>query len=85
MSHTLDTLGPMTRTIEDCALIDAAVTGRLHATPVEAGLKEVRIGYVLRQHLDLIDADVERAFKLTLEKLKASGAQLVEIDLGDST
>jgi mandelamide amidase len=84
ISHTFDTVGPMARTVEDCALIDAVVTGRSHATTkADGGLRGVRIGYAPKQHLDLIDADVEGTFKLTLEKLKASGAQLVEIDLGD--
>ncbi len=84
ISHTFDTLGPMARTVEDCALLDAVVTGRPHGTATpERGLKGARIGTAPKQHLDLIDGEVERAFKLSLEKLKDAGAELVEIDLGD--
>jgi indoleacetamide hydrolase len=84
ISHTFDTLGPMARTVEDCALLDAVVTGGPHVTTTsEPDLKGVRIGYAPKQHLDLIDADVERAFKLSIEKLKDSGAELIEIDLGE--
>lgn len=84
ISHTLDTLGPMARSVEDCALLDAIVTGRSPATATAGrSLKSMRIGYAPKQHLDLIDADVERAFKLSLEKMKDAGAELVEIDLGD--
>jgi Asp-tRNA(Asn)/Glu-tRNA(Gln) amidotransferase A subunit family amidase len=84
ISHTFDTLGPMARTVEDCALLDAVVTGGPHvAVMSDRSLKGVRIGYAPKQHLDLVDADVERAFKLSLSKLKDSGAELIEIDLGD--
>lgn len=84
ISHTFDTLGPMARTVEDCALLDAVVTGRPHVTATpERNLKGVRIGYAPKQHLDLIDGEVDHAFKLSLAKLKDAGAELVEIDLGD--
>ena len=86
ISHTFDTLGPMARTVEDCALpfTMLSLRGRPHvAATSDRGLKGVRIGYAPKQHLDLVDVDVERAFKLSLSKLKDSGAELIEIDLGD--
>lgn len=84
ISHTLDTLGPMARSVEDCDLLDAIITGRSHVTaPSDRSLKGLRLGYAPKQHLDLVDADVERAFKLSLETLRDAGAELVEIDLGD--
>lgn len=75
---------PTCYTVGDCALLDAVVTGGPHVTTTsDRDLKGVRIGYAPKQHLDLIDADVERAFKLSIEKLKDSGGELIEIDLGD--
>jgi indoleacetamide hydrolase len=84
ISHTFDTPGPMARTVEDCALLDAVVTGGPHATAIrDTNLKGVKIGFAPKQHLDLIDAEVEHAFRLSIQKLKDAGAELVELDLGE--
>ena len=83
ISHTLDTTGVLARSVGDCALIDAVVTNVSFPAPtVQAGLKGVRLGYAPRQHLNVIDADVEKLFRETLSKLKDAGAEIVEIDLG---
>jgi mandelamide amidase len=85
ISHTFDTPGPMARSVEDCALLDAVVAaGPLPGAAKRPGsLEGLRFGYAPRQHLDLIDGDVERTLHETMAKLKASGAEIVEIDLGD--
>jgi indoleacetamide hydrolase len=83
ISHTFDTIGPLARTVEDCALLDAVVTGKHVAATSGPGMKGVRIGYAPKQFLDLVDPDVERAFMSSIEKLKEAGAEVIEIDLGD--
>ena len=84
ISHTLDTSGPMTRTVEDCALLDAVATGRtLALKPVVRDLKGLRFGFAPKQHLDLVDHEVEACFHDTLNKLRYAGAEIVEIDLGE--
>lgn len=83
ISGTLDTTGVLARSVRDCAFIDAIVTKASILTPTaQAGLKGVRLGYAPRQHLNVIDADVEKLFRETLSKLKDAGAEIVEIDLG---
>jgi indoleacetamide hydrolase len=83
ISGTLDTTGVLARSVGDCALIDAVVTKASFLAPTDqAGLKGIRLGYAPRQHLDLIDADVEKLFRETLSKLRDAGAEIVEIDLG---
>lgn len=85
ISHSLDTGGPMARSVEDCALLDAIVTGSAFPLkrPDSNSLAGVRLGVAPKQFLDLVDADVERLFRETLEKLAAAGAVIVELDLGD--
>ena len=85
ISPTFDTPGPMARSVEDATLIDAVVTSeRLSESQgFRDSLKGARFAYAPRQHLDLVDAEVERTFRATLAKLKAAGAEIVEIDLGD--
>jgi Asp-tRNA(Asn)/Glu-tRNA(Gln) amidotransferase A subunit family amidase len=85
ISHTFDTPGPMARSVEDCALLDAIVTGGpLPSASKPAGsLKDVRFGVAPRQFLDVIDPDVEQTFHETIAKLKAAGVEFVELDLGE--
>lgn len=85
VSHTLDTTGVLARSVEDCALIDAVVTG---AAPTrfdtrEAGLTGVRLAYAPRQFLDLIEPDVDARFREALTWLSDAGAEIVEVDLGE--
>jgi len=84
ISHTLDTPGPMTRTVEDCALLNAVATGqRFVREPLIRNLKGLRLGFAPKQHLDLIDPEVEASFRDSLDILRDAGAEIVEIDMGD--
>jgi mandelamide amidase len=85
ISHTLDTTGPMARTVEDCALLDAIVTGTTWSAepPGEKGLRGLRFGYAPAQHLDLVDPEVDACFRRTLVMLRDAGAEVIEIDLGE--
>jgi Asp-tRNA(Asn)/Glu-tRNA(Gln) amidotransferase A subunit family amidase len=84
ISHTFDTPGPIARSVEDCALLDAIVTSSWlpSVSKLAGSLKGVRFGLAPRQFLDLIDTDVERTFFETIDKLKAAGVEFVELDLG---
>jgi mandelamide amidase len=83
ISHTFDTAGPMTRTVEDAALLDAVITGRTLAHRKLSDLRGVRLGFAPRQYLDLVDGEVEQAFRQALLKLADAGAEIVEVDLGN--
>ncbi|WP_017254195.1 amidase family protein [Pseudomonas tolaasii] len=81
VSHTLDTTGVLARSVADCALIDQVVTG--DALQTEHDLKGVRLAYAPRQFLEGVDAQVEARFREVLRQLKDTGAELVEVDLGE--
>lgn len=84
ISHTLDTPGPMARSVEDCALLDAIATGREPSIkPATKDLKGVRLGFAPKQHLDLVDPEVEACFFNAINRLRDAGAEIVEIDLGE--
>ena len=93
MSATLDTAGPLARTVEDCALILGVVAGHENgdsttiAEPVPdytAGLSErlegVRVG-VEREHFfyEGVRNDVRAAAEAAIAELKSLGAELVEV------
>ena len=78
ISHTRDTAGPMADTMADVALLDRVIAGggRVEA----AGLKGVRLGLVASMQANL-DDDTKTAFNATLDKLKAAGVTVVDVDM----
>ncbi len=78
ISHTRDTAGPMAGSMTDVALLDRVIAGggRIEA----AGLKGVRLGVVAATMANL-DDDTKAAFTAALDKLKAAGVTVVDVDM----
>jgi mandelamide amidase len=84
ISGTLDSAGVLARSAEDCELLDAVVTSGLAPSSSAADhLNGVKLAHAPRQYFTRIDAEVETAFRETLQRLHDAGAELVEIDLGE--
>jgi aspartyl-tRNA(Asn)/glutamyl-tRNA(Gln) amidotransferase subunit A len=94
LSWTLDHVGPITRTVEDAALVLDAVAGhdpRDPATlrvPVEdrtrdigADLTGLRIGMPGNYFFDRIEPDVEKAVRSAIGALADLGAELVDVEV----
>ncbi len=81
LSRTLDSAGPLARSVACCALVDAILAGeapaRLHAMPVSRAVIAVPRNLVL----DDLDAAVSAAFQAALSRLSAAGARIVEIEM----
>lgn len=80
ISHSRDTAGPMARTVADCALLDTVVTGAAAPTPRAAAA--LRLGVPRKHFCEPLDDELARLFDAFLERLRAAGATLVEVDLG---
>lgn len=78
ISHTRDTAGPMATTIADVALLDRIIAGG--GAIGGADLKGVRIG-VEKTMLANLDGDTDAAFHAGLDKLKAAGVTIVDIEM----
>jgi len=90
---SLDSIGPMARTVADVATLFSAIAGRdpLDATsmpnPVPAidlnvpDLKGVRVGVPKEYFIAGIQAEVENAVRAAIGQLQALGAEVVEISL----
>ena len=89
LSETLDTLGPMTRDVEDAALLFAAMHGpdlhdaQTHAhAPVDVlpglktGIAGLRLAVLPEAELGDIDPEVARAFALALDVMRGLGARI---------
>lgn len=98
LAETLDHIGPMTRTVEDAAIVFDAIAGydnndpTSRLEPVQAvrpelskGIKGMRIGYDERFSTDRVEPGLTAALKLVLEKLNSMGAKIVEVEMPDVT
>lgn len=77
LSTSLDSAGPLARSVACCAAMDAVLSGETLDTRA-ADLRGLRL-YVTRDFVaDGVEAEVAQAFEATLAKLSAQGAQIVE-------
>jgi aspartyl-tRNA(Asn)/glutamyl-tRNA(Gln) amidotransferase subunit A len=94
-ASSLDQIGPMARSVEDCALLLEAIAGHdpLDSTSVpgpvppyaaalgDGRLEGVRVGVVREFFAAGLDADVERAVREAVRALEGAGARVREVSL----
>ncbi len=76
LSYTLDSIGPMARTVADCANADAVMAGDAPLPLDPAPLAGLRIGVAQGAPLDHLDATVAKRFPEALDRLEKAGARL---------
>ena len=92
LSWSMDKIGPICRTVEDCAIVFNAIYGpdgidqTLYDAPFNYDsrikLKKLRIGY-LKGDFDKEKGERKENDEATLQKMRALGAQLISIELPD--
>jgi Asp-tRNA(Asn)/Glu-tRNA(Gln) amidotransferase A subunit family amidase len=80
ISHTRDTPGPLARTVQDIALLDAVLAGDASPLP-ETPLAGVRLGVPRARCFAGADDGVLQVMEEALRLLSAAGAVLVEVDI----
>jgi len=80
IAHTRDTAGPMARTVEDLVLLDNVITGAKDKLTA-ANLKGLRIGVHKAYYFDGVDTETEKLTLAAIDKLKAAGVEIVEVDM----
>ncbi len=78
LSFTLDSIGPMARSADDCEKADAVMAGEDYVDREPAALPGVRIGIPQGMPLERLDEQVGRSFDAALKRLSAAGARLIE-------
>jgi aspartyl-tRNA(Asn)/glutamyl-tRNA(Gln) amidotransferase subunit A len=96
LSQSLDTVGPLARTAQDCALLLGLMAGADpddptavavpvpdYAAATREPLKGVRIGVPTAFYVDDLDPEVARVLDETVVVLQREGAQIVRVELPD--
>jgi aspartyl-tRNA(Asn)/glutamyl-tRNA(Gln) amidotransferase subunit A len=96
LSQSLDTVGPLARTAEDCALLlglmagadpadPTAITGPLpdYMAATRGQIKGLTIGVPTAFYVDDLDPEVGRILEETVAVLKGEGAKIVQVELPD--
>lgn len=83
LATSLDSAGPLARSVADCAVVDAFMAGAEDpVAPVPLPIKGLRLGLPRGTFLtDGMDGTVAAVFGRTLTRLSAAGAQIIEFDL----
>jgi len=92
LAWTMDTVGPMTRTVEDCALLFSAIAGHDVRDPGSAnvqvvdysadlrrGVEGLRIGIIPDYFFHHLQAPVHAAVTAALETFTGTGARVVDV------
>ena len=81
-AKSLDTAGPIARSVRDCAVAVAVLAAHGTSQPPVEALDGVHIGVLERHFCEDLDPGVEAAFRAALEALARAGAVLDTVDLG---
>ncbi len=92
-ASSLDQIGPLARTVEDCALLTQVIAGQdgkdstLSSLPVpdylkemKEGLKPIKAAYLKGEFIEDIDPEVRQIYLNVLGLLEEMGAELLQID-----
>src|SRR5574340_74281 len=81
LSTTLDSVGPLARSVACCAILDAIATGDVAQAEEPYPLAGLRLGVPGCYVTEGLDAAVAAAFERALAALSAAGVRLVELPL----
>lgn len=80
LAPSLDSVGPLARSVDCCAIVDAVFAGE-PVPPKEAGrpAERMRLAVIQDYVLDDLDSPVAATFDRALGRLSAAGVQVVEV------
>jgi aspartyl-tRNA(Asn)/glutamyl-tRNA(Gln) amidotransferase subunit A len=81
LSFTLDSFGPLARTVGCCAVLDAVLAGEPIVPVQPRPIKGMRLAVPTTVALDELEADVARTFERALETLSRQGALIERIEV----
>ena len=81
LSTTLDSIGPIARTVACCAAVDAVLAGEPQRPLAAAPPRRIRLAVPRNFVLAVMDAQVAAAFERSLSRMSAAGIDVQQIDM----
>lgn len=81
LSFTLDSTGPIAKSVADCVLLDQILTGETDKLLAPARLRDLRFAVPKTVFLDDLSTAVSSAFSAALTRLSAAGASIIEVSM----
>lgn len=81
LSFSLDSAGPIAKTVADCALLDQVLSAGAGAVPEPAHLRDLRFAVPTSVFQADLAADVANAFAAAIARLSRAGATIVELPM----
>ncbi|HEV7317621.1 MAG TPA: amidase [Ensifer sp.] len=83
LSPSLDSVGPLARTVTDCMLADAVMAGDPMASVVARPIAGLRIGVPQGRLLNDLAPEIAKAFADSLDRLARAGARIIDCRIDD--
>ena len=81
LSFSLDTVGPLARSVIDCAQTDAVLSGQTWTQLPERDVRGLRIGIPRGLLFTQTEGTVQKAFDQVIEELSRAGARVTDVQL----
>jgi aspartyl-tRNA(Asn)/glutamyl-tRNA(Gln) amidotransferase subunit A len=83
LSHRLDHAGPLARTVTDAALVYRALRGELQNSrpPAPVPISGLRLAVPRGYFFEVLDDDVRARFDEALDRLRAAGARVTDVNI----
>jgi aspartyl-tRNA(Asn)/glutamyl-tRNA(Gln) amidotransferase subunit A len=81
LSTSLDSIGPLARSVACCALLDAVLAGDAYVPLEERPPRDIRLGVARDYFLDGAEPEVASTFERTISRLAEAGFQVVDLEL----
>src|SRR6202048_4393687 len=81
LAFTLDSAGPIAKTVADCALLDQVLAAEADGVPAPANLRNLRFAVPKTVFQDDLSPAVTDVFKAALARLSTAGASIVEVPM----
>ncbi|MBY0339309.1 MAG: amidase [Acetobacteraceae bacterium] len=81
LSFSLDSIGPLARSVADCAVLDAVISGEGEEAPAALPLAGVRLGRLRNYVEEGTEPAVAQAFEAALRQLEAAGARIEDMTI----
>lgn len=78
LSYSIDSIGPIARTVESCAKADTVMAGEVFVSLEPAPLAGLRIGIMQGAPVENLDDTVTKRFANAIDQLGRAGAQISE-------